>query len=94
MDLARILASRPLAPKLDPHATLGEDGPRTTRFRPKTRPGTTRRRHSLSPFINYCLRGFFRKKNITETALRLGHSAVNSPSALPKAKLTLYMVRL
>ena len=62
MDLARILASRPLAPKLDPHATLGEDGPCTTRFRPKTRPGTTRRRHSLSPFINYCLRGGFSQK--------------------------------
>ena len=62
MDLARILASRPLAPKLDPHVTLGEDGPRTTRFRPKTRPGTTRRRHSLSPIINYCSRGGFSQK--------------------------------
>ena len=62
MDLARILASRPLAPKLDPHATLGEDGPRTTRFRPKTRPRTTCRHHSLSPFINYCSRGGFSQK--------------------------------
>ena len=64
MDLARILASRPLAPKLDPHATRGEDGPRTTRFRPKTRPGTMRRRHSLSPFINYYLRGVFAKRTL------------------------------
>ena len=62
MDLKRILASHPLAPQMDPHATLGEDGPRTTRFRLTTRPRTTRHRHSLSPFINYCSRGGFSQK--------------------------------
>jgi len=49
--------------------------------------------HSLPSLITV-REGGFRKKNTTETALGLGHSAVNRPSALPKAKLTLYMVRL